>query len=192
MRKVKPPEGAWLDAKVSTRLIDEYEAVWARIEQADSMHTEPGVYQNDQNQGMYLKLFLEQAFGDGAPEERARKLIERDFGSLDGLRARFLELAQDPTVDWIVWGLSFASFAFHLFPVGRSVPFCVSPMFCACMRPDVVRAAGTSRLGFAEAQWRHVDWRVVEARLTCLDEPLDVFDEDCGECADESAGECSA
>jgi superoxide dismutase len=187
MKTFHRPEGAWLSEQAFSALQREYTELWNRIE--DLRATSPWNYPALQNQAMLLKFFLEQAFGSGDPPRGdTLRVLERDFGGIEGFAVLWHEAAARAGVDWLVLGLSFADFRFHLFPVGSGsppIPFCVSPIFCACMRGDVVERSGLSRDGFARAQWEHLGWSAVEDRLVCLTLPLDVFDEP-ADCVTES------
>jgi hypothetical protein len=130
-----------------------------------------------QNQAMLLKFFLEQARGSVPPRQKTRALVDRDFGRWENFRASWTALAIPPAVHWIVLGLSFADFRFHLFPVGpaTSLPFCVSPISCWCLIEELQVRINVVRERFINVEWLATDWGVVESRIDCLEEPLDVF-----------------
>jgi hypothetical protein len=130
------------------------------------------------------KFSLQQSLHVDGPMDVTSKLFVRDQGSVAEARRQIVMLAEHDSTAWIIWGLSFADFRFHLFPIGHSlqnVPLCVSPMLCICLDADVVAASETERVAFSCAQWDLANWSSIEARLHCLSEPLDVFDnaQDC-------------
>jgi hypothetical protein len=105
---------------------------------------------------------------------------------------RFKGRRRHPRIDWIIWGLSYADFRFHLFPVGRALdalPFCVSPVLAACVRQSIVERSGLDRATFANRQLAAIDWTIVEKRIECLEKPLDLFGDyqDCTETDNECA-----
>jgi hypothetical protein len=184
---------SWLLKPAFDQLSEEHCIAWQWLEDADSRHRPPHDFGSVQNEAMLLKLFLEQAFGDGHPTGYALRLIERDMGGIQSFQAQFVTLASDRRIEWIVWGLSFADFRFHLFPVSRelnTMPFCVSPMLSACVRQNIVDKSSLDRETFARRQFTSIDWSVVEKRIACLEKPLDLFGEvqDCVE----NKAECSA
>lgn len=181
------PARAWLSAAAWDRLVREHDTASALAEAG-----EPLGMARAQNTAMLVKFFLEQACGARKAEPLALRVLERDWGSFAAFEAQWRRLALDARVNWIVFGLSFLDFKFHLFPLQDEVPFCVSPVLCWCLRPDLV--SGWDRAGFADALWDHTDWSVGELRLHCLEQPVDIFSgpQDCvaGACqADQAAGE---
>ncbi len=186
MKAFQLPSNAWLTESAFSQLNDEYRENWSRVD-SWNLGVDPGSFSESQNQTMLLKFFLEQAFGDGNASGRALSLIERDSGGLAAFRQVWSSEAEKESIDWVVWGLSFADFRFHLFSFGRGIdaPFCVSPMLCSCFRRDIVELSGMSRGDFAERQWEKLDWTIVEQRIACLEKPLDVFD-DAVDCVEQS------
>lgn len=173
-----PGEGAWLPAEVFDQLTREYNETWTRLAEGN-WESNAYAFANLQNRGMLLKFFLEQAFGDGIPRDSSATLIERDSGGLDHFRQCFVAAATADQVDWIVWGLSFATLRFHLFPISESHPLnpsCVSPIMVGCMRTQLVSVFEGGRFEAAETQFANLDWNVIENRIACLEKPLDVFD----------------
>jgi hypothetical protein len=139
------PEGCWLPVEVFDRLVDEHDKYWQTVEQS-GLQSDAHVYMTAQNQAMLLKFFLEQAFGTGAPIGKTARIIQRDFESAEKFAQAWLSEAAKDGVDWLVFGLSFADFRFHLFPIGAAgMPFCISPVLCTCLRTDVIALSSLTR-----------------------------------------------
>lgn len=175
---VQPPQ-AWLGATAWDLLARDHASAAAQAVDGD-----PLSMARAQNTAMLIKFFLEQACGARPVEALARRVVERDWGSMAAFEAHWRELAADGRVRWIVFGLGFFDFKFHLYALADDVPFCVSPVLCWCLRPDVRAAAGAA--GFLDRLWERTDWSVGELRLQCLELPVDIF----GEPQDCVAGTC--
>lgn len=130
-----------------------------------------------QNEAMLIKFFEEQFDGPSPIGPLTTRIIERDFGSHDQLQEKWLRLARSEDVSWIILGLSFYDFRFHFLPVRLSIPFCASPALCWCFTHSVIRESNLMRDEFAIKQWNATDWRLCEARISCLEQPLDIFEE---------------
>jgi len=177
MKSFHRPEHSWLPVEVFEQLSHEHDKHWQTVEQG-GFTEEALTYMTAQNQAMLLKFFLEQAFGAGEPFGKTLRIIRRDFGSVEKFAEAWRTEAGKDGADWLVVGLSFADFRFHLFPIGvNMMPFCISPMMCACLREEVIARSGLPRQTFIEVQWKHIDWLVVEQRIACLEKPLDVLEE---------------
>ncbi len=167
------PVGQWIPPSTLSRLqsvIDTFPA--------EGLASDLNAFSAHQSEFMLAKLFLEQSHGGGQPGPTSRDIIQRDFGSLDGLRRQWALLADDERVDWIVVGLCFADFRFHVFPLGaHHSPFCVSPVISACLIPELLDESGIDRYELVDLQWQTLNWSVVEARFACLTKPLDLFEE---------------
>lgn len=180
----------WLPAQVFDSLVAEHHEIWAALEKGEA---DPIRFTRLQNEGMLLKFFLEQAQGDGNCADRSLQLVCRDHKGIEDYRREFLGIASKPEVEWITWGLSFASFRFHFLPVAPTsslAPFCTSPMMVCCLKTDVIAKSGVSRAEFAQGQFGNIDWRVVESRIACLEKPLDVFVEPL-DCQSVDGGQCN-
>jgi hypothetical protein len=177
MKQFDRPGSSWLPQAAFDLILEGHDEAWSRV--AVDLAA-PSVPSESQNEAMLAKFFLEQAFGNSAViTGDLRSIIERDFGGVEGLHRSWLLAAVRPGVRYVVLGLSFADFRFHLFPIGGGAPppFCVSPIACGCFRADVVALTTFGGDHFAQAQWRHIDWGVVAHRLACLSQPLDLFEE---------------
>jgi len=175
MKSFRWPESSWLSVEVFDRLVGEHDKHWQTVERG-VFQSDVHVYMTVQNQAMLLKFFLEQAFGTGGPIGETARVIQRDFESAEKFAEAWLSEAAKDGVDWLVFGLSFADFRFHLFPICTTgMPFCISPVLCTCLRTDVIALSGLTRKQFAEVQWNHIDWLIVEQRIACLEKPLDVL-----------------
>jgi hypothetical protein len=174
-----PSHGTWLPRPAYEALASDCLRTWEQLELTDPAGGDGRLFQCNQNKGMLLKFFLEQTFGDGEPRGRALRLVERDAAGVRKLRSRLVDLISREGSQWIVWGLSFATFRFHVFEIGRDCsngPFCISPMAVCCAADDLFAASGYSaRREFADKQVSHIDWEVIESRIACLEKPLDVF-----------------
>lgn len=175
MKSFYRPDQSWLQDELFQQLVREHDKHGQTVEQggftADAL-----TYMTAQNQVMLLKFFLEQAFGSGEPFGKTLRIIQRDFGSVEQFAAAWRVEAVKDGVEWLVFGLSFADFRFHIFPIHLNrMPFCISPMMSACLREEVIARSGLTRQTFVEVQWTHIDWRVVEQRIACLGQPLDVL-----------------
>jgi superoxide dismutase len=186
MKTFNRPDSAWLPQIAFDTLVAEYRAHWAVVDTQQS-NKDIVAFATAQNQAMLLKFFLEQAFGAGRPPSgKLLQILQRDFGGVELFLRSWTQQSLREDVEWIVLGLSFADFKFHLFPFGfggAPIPFCISPMMCTCLRNDVILRANMTRKVFAEQQRTHIDWEVVEMRIECLETPLNVFEEgkDCVE-----------
>lgn len=144
-----------------------------------------------QTRYLLLKFFLQQIDPDAghdrdlpgernAPGDLLNRVLERDFDGLAGLRKQWLQFASQNDTRWIIGGLSFATFRFHLFPARSDtadIPFCVSPILVSCVDPAIYEP-GTSDLQAAhEANWSRISMRVIENRVACLQKPLALFEE---------------
>lgn len=190
MKTFTLPDRAWLPSECFNHLVREHDEFWREVEEA-SRDRNVANYTTAQNQAMLLKFFLEQAFGKEPPFGKSLQIIERDFGSVEEFSAALLSEAGKDKVRWLVFGLSFADFRFHLFPIensGSGIPFCVSPMMCMCLREDVIALSKMSRQKFAALQLDTIDWGIVEQRIKCLEYPLNIFEDgaDCVEGACET------
>lgn len=175
MKSFRWPESSWLPVEVFDRLVDEHDKHWQTVEQG-VFQSDAHVYMTAQNQAMLFKFFLGQAFGTGGRIGKTARVIQRDFESAEKFAEAWLSEAAGDGVDWLVFGLSFADFRFHLFPIGATgMPFCISPILCTCLRTDVIALSGLTRKQFAEVQWNHIDWLIVEQRIACLEKPLNVL-----------------
>ena len=141
--------------------------------------SDPWDYVALQNRAMLARFHDQQdvARDPHPPLALARKLIARDFGGFEPFKAQFFRLATQARCSWIVWGLSFADFRFHLLPSEsdlQGVAFCCSPMLVS----DV---ASISDVKAATELYSRIDWQAVEHRIACLSEPLNLFDkpQDC-------------
>jgi hypothetical protein len=140
----------------------------------------------DQNEGLLFRLFFEQAFQANPIGNVTKRIIERDLGSLYILEENWKRLGNDPRVEWLVLGLSFTDFKFHLFPIsisGGVIPFSISPVMSCCFLQSAILQSGHTREAYVNAQWENCDWKIMEQRISCLSEPLDIFGEitDCAE-----------
>ncbi len=160
---------AWLSAAAWDRLVQDHEAASALADGG-----EPLALARAQNTAMLVKFFLEQACGARKAEPLALRVVERDWGSLATFEAQWRGMALDNRVRWIVFGLGFHDFRFHLYPLQDEVPFCVSPVLCWCLEPDLF---GSNRATYVDKLWEHTDWSVGELRLQCLEQPVDIFSE---------------
>jgi superoxide dismutase len=168
---------SWLPHDVVMKLTAERDEAFANLE-GDGSVEGLKAFSMAQNNAMLLKFFLEQAMPHHPPGEKLAKIVERDFRGWDQFDEQFVRLASDQLCDWIVLGLSFADFRFHLFSIGdhNPVPFCVSPVGIWCFRADLLQSVGLNRRGLAAAQLSSTNWTAVEHRINCLEEPVDVFD----------------
>lgn len=164
------PARAWLSAAAWDSLVRDHEAASAL---ADAC--EPLEIARAQNTAMLVKFFLEQACAAREPEPMALRVVERDWGSFAAFKEQWRRLALDARVHWIVFGLGFHDFKFHLYPLQDEVPFCVSPVLCWCLRPELL--TNWNRAAFVDSLWNHTDWSVGELRLRCLEQPIDIFSE---------------
>ena len=177
---------SWLSLSVRARLADECAERWARISILSDSTRHLVDFGREQSSAMLLKLFLEQIGAQSEPTGRSLRLLARDGGGISRFRSDILDVGTSEDVEWIVWGLSFATFRFHLFPIGGAryaTPFCVSPVLVLCVRRNIVESSDLTRAEFAADQFDHIDWSVVESRLICLETPLDLF-APCGDCQD--------
>lgn len=182
-----PQTDSWLPRPVFETYVRRYEDAWTRMDSPAEGESGAWAFTRAQNELMLTKFFLEQAFGEGAPGALASKLLERDAGSYAKFVQQLRSVAASPRAQWIVWSLSFATFRFHIFPVGDSMvecPFCVSPMLCICMSDELVKLLDRPRGQILEDQLQAIDWDVVENRLACLTKPLDLFEEQ-ADCQDD-------
>jgi superoxide dismutase len=180
------PKNAWLPTNVFDQLVSESDQSWHCIENHTDQQ-DPCIYMAAQNQAMLIKFFLEQAFVPKPPVNQIKQIIQRDFGNIESLAQIWNLQALKDEIGWIVFGLSFADFRFHIFPITTQeygVPFSISPMLCTCLRSDIIALSGMSRQTFAETQWKHINWEVVELRVECLQKPLNVF-EDAQDCVED-------
>lgn len=187
MKTFQLPKDSWLRPEAFARLLVDYNDCWERLE-GDAATAEMPVFTALNNRAMLLKFFLEQAFGSGSPLGKSLQILERDFGGFSDFSKLWLAEAVKEEVDWLVLALSFSDFRFHLFPVGTkgyAMPFCVSPMMCACVQADTMALSAMTPLEFAQAQLSHVNWSVVEQRIVCLEFPLNIF-EDATDCVEDS------
>lgn len=169
-----PP--SWLGHAMFGRLLMEARTCWEALDQATPLSAAEE-FQRIQNQGMMLKFWFEQSCGDGIPAGRTKALLEREFVSLQTFRNRCHLILEASEPDWLAWCLSFATFRFHLFPIGSSAPFCTSAMLVLCTRRDVAAEAGFTPAALLDAQLDNMDWTAVERRIACLEKPLNVFEE---------------
>jgi hypothetical protein len=172
----------WLPPEAYALVAGEYQESW-RVVESDAKRP-PADFLRVQNIAMFTKLFLEQANGDGKLKSRAATLIERDSSGWPAFRSQFIHLAEHEDVDWVVWGLCFSDFRFHLFAIRDvlgAMPFCFSPMLVCALQTEIVQRSSMSRSEFIETQLNNIDWGVVERRLVCLEEPLDLL-ADCEDC----------
>lgn len=123
------------------------------------------------------QLSREETLIDG---DVTRKVIECNFGDINGLRNAFADAVQDE-VQWVICGLAFATYDFRVFGFRADAPpFCVTPIMsicaefpgCECSPQDCVLS-----------QFDGINWGIIEARLRCLQKPLDLFVSS-GSCAD--------
>lgn len=186
MTAFRRPANAWLPSAAFDVALGQHDRYWdhVRREGRTAVSTE---FTSAQNQASLYKFFLEQAFGSGSmPGATSLRIIERDFGSVESIAAAWRNLTHQEDIEWIVLALCFADFRFHLFPIGGErypIPFCTSPVLVGYVAHEIVTVSGLPRLDFAKLQWDHLNWDIVEARLTCLSLPLDLFSEpsDCAE-----------
>ena len=172
------PLGRWLKDTIVAELTQEREQ--SRLEsEHDSASSDLRAFAGSQNRTMFMRFFLEQAFGPSEQGETTRRIMDRDFGGSEAFKRLWFKAAADAATDWLVLALSFSDFRFHLFAVGEGgpVPFCISPVMCACLRDDVVVRSGYPRMRFVELQWCQLHWHVVEQRFSCLELPLALFEE---------------
>jgi superoxide dismutase len=172
------PLGEWLNETIVTELTQEREQSRLESEHA-SASFDLRAFASSQNRTMLMKFFLEQAFGPSEQGETTQRIIDRDFGGSEAFKRHWFKAAAEAATDWLVLALSFSDFRFHLFAIGKSgpFPFCISPVMCACFREDIVIRSGHPRIKFIELQWSQLHWNVVEQRLSCLEEPLALFEE---------------
>jgi hypothetical protein len=169
--------GIWLNTDVIDHLTASRDQAF-RDSQAAAINQDLSNFAFSQNRAMLLKFFLEQAFGSIALGEITQRVFERDFEGLESFKQLWFTTANDTSTEWLVLALSFCDFRFHLFVVGKGpIPFCISPIMCACFRTEIVSKSGLSRDRFNELQWTHMNWKVIEQRLNCLQEPLELFEE---------------
>jgi hypothetical protein len=178
----------WLNADTVDYLIAERDEAIRHSEAAAAIQNLLG-FASSQNEAMLLKFFLEQAFDSTMRGETTRRILDRDFGGLESFEHLWFATANDTSTEWLVLALSFCDFRFHLFALGKApIPFCISPIMSACCRTDVVSKSALSRHKFNDLQWLHMNWKVIEQRLNCLQEPLELFEEAQGCCPAPNAG----
>jgi len=186
MKSFRLPPDSWLSRASFDVLLTRHQDRWQRLEQVTE--ADLSAFSQLNNDGMLLKFFLEQAFGTGTPFGKSLQILERDFGGFAGFSSQWIHAAVKDEVHWLVLALAFSDFRFHLFPVGVNgyeIPFCVSPMLCACVESEIASLSNMTRQQFAEAQLNHLNWNVVEQRIACLELPLNIF-EDGTDCVDET------
>ncbi len=189
MKEFRVPPSTWLGESALNILKQRYATAWKSVE-GDGSGQGLETYLAAQNDGMLLKFFLEQLTAEAGTGPKTTRLIERDFGGRVRFTDLWIEHASRPDVEWLVFGLSFADFKFHIFPIlahSPAAPFCVSPAMCGCFCGEVVASTKLTRNQFAHEQLEHMGWDAVEQRIDCLEQPLDVFGEPT-ECSD---GECA-
>ena len=168
---------SWLNAGIVDYLTAERDEAFRDSEAAAATQNLSG-FASSQNGAMLLKFFLEQAFGSTVHGETTGRILDRDFNGLESFKHLWFAAANDTSTEWLVLALSFCDFRFHLFALGKGpIPFCISPIMCACCRTDIVSKSALSRDRFNELQWGHMNWKVIEQRLNCLQEPLELFEE---------------
>ena len=155
-----------------------------------------------QTRYLLLKFFLQQIHtartgsriepgghaANDAAGELLNRVLDRDFGGLSGFRSRWLACAAGRGTGWVIGGLSFATFRFHLFPAESdtvAIPFCVSPILVSCVDPDIYAAGSASIRSMHEAHWEATSMRVIANRVACLQKPLELF-EDPADCQEDS------
>jgi hypothetical protein len=59
---------------------------------------------------------------------------------------------------------------------------------CTCLHNNIIALSNIPRQEFAEVQWKHINWQVVDLRVACLEKPLNVLEDgqDCVEDACET------
>jgi Fe-Mn family superoxide dismutase len=106
--------------------------------------------------------------GTTQPGARTSALVERDFGSLDKLRADLLNAGKVAPVGWAVWAWSALDRKTHVYLLEQHMNHCpigVVPLLVL----DVFEHAyfldhATKRADYLNAFWDDVDWNAVEER----------------------------
>jgi hypothetical protein len=132
-----------------------------------------------QNEVMVLRLALEQRGGGQALGlgPLTRLVVERDLGGLDELLRTLSRMANTPQASFVVMALSYADFRFHLYPVNFKIgmlPFCASPIACWPVIPSD-DAEAPNPTDQSQTLPADTNWQVIESRMRCLQEPLDLF-----------------
>ena len=185
MKSFAIPENCWLPQQAYERIYEIYCSHWLALDSTIEIK-DPFEFVKNQNEGLLLRLFFEQAFKRNPIENVMARIIERDFGTFADLELQWKNLANNERVTWLVLGLSFTDFRFHLFPICEQegiIPFSLSPIMSSCFKQDAINLSGFSRKDYTNGQWANCDWKIVEQRISCLGEPLDIFGEisDCAE-----------
>lgn len=162
------PKQTWLTAAAWDIIVNKYKASVTQASNGEPLSMVPA-----QNTAMLIKFFIEQASGEHPVKPIARRAIERDWGSLAAFEAQWRQLAADSRAEWIVFGLGFFDFKFHLYPLQDDAPFCVSPVLCWYLKLSAQIAS--DRATYVDQLWKRTDWSVGELRLQCLEQPLDIF-----------------
>jgi Fe-Mn family superoxide dismutase len=107
--------------------------------------------------------------GTTKPGEKAAKLIEKDFGSVEKFKAELLNAGKVPPVGWAVWAYSVLDNKTHVYLLEQHMNHCpigVIPLLIL----DVFEHAyfidyATKRADYLNAFWDIINWDVVEKRL---------------------------
>lgn len=166
------PAGSWLEPAAWALMATEHDAACGLAERGD-----PAGLVEAQNRAMLAQFFLEQVSGPAQAGPLTQQVIARDWPSAVDFEREWQALAEIPQVQWIVFGLGFLDFKFHLYAVQAVPPFCVSPVLCWALGQELVSRSGMTRAQYAQQLLAHTDWSVGELRLQCLEQPVDIFGE---------------
>lgn len=117
------------------------------------------------------QMFFENLAEAGTTKAGAKtmKLIERDFGSIDGFKKELLDAGKVPPVGWAVWAYSVLDKKTHIYVLEQHMNHCpigVIPLLIL----DVFEHAyfidyATKRGDYLNVFWNIINWKVVEDRV---------------------------